>query len=224
VASLYWRARAFARSVAQIDHAIVYAIDSSRRRQEGPAAPSTSRSALTIIRLEAGDQQAIEALAHGDPWGTGSQISIDELGSGHICYFAKLGDQVVAATWLCVKTEYHDAYLDRALALAPDEAYYFRTFTLQRGRGILPVLRVLDYAVGSTSAGLGKRSHFGIVNPGNEPMHMLLNHLGWKRVGHIGFVDMLGLRVNYVWGRDAFPRTRPRLRLSASRFPSLRPR
>ncbi len=181
-----------------------------QRDQPSPGTQGGVRVPLEFKRILLSDDMEIDAIADIDPWRIPKSVSIDMLREGWVCLVAKKQGRVVACTWATVN-DFTDQYLNRAFVLGPLEAYHWRGFCAAhcRGEGVFPQL--LAYATGYIKSSYGKTSHLAIVRVKNEPIKHCLAKIGWRCVGRLGFVQVFGLRVHYLWGKWAFRMTKRRI-------------
>jgi GNAT superfamily N-acetyltransferase len=122
------------------------------------------------------------------------------LAAGHRCWLARGGDEVVASSWVA-GGELWSAYLARNVPLAPGEACTYETFTAPaaRGLGIGPALR------GRLARDLrdsGYRRLLATVGPENAPAIRLVEKLGYRRIGTMGYAGLGGWRRPFCRARD----------------------
>jgi len=166
---------------------------------------------LDFRRINLTDTSELEELTKVDPWKIPREVSEQKLREGWRCYVVKHGGRIVANGWITTNAEFYDTFLQRTLMLAPGEVLHWRNFCIPdyRGRGILPWLS--DSIVAEVTAAFGPQNHIGFVRRTNEAMRGSLGASGWAVIGHIGFVEMWGVRLHYVTGRNAFRAMRRRI-------------
>jgi hypothetical protein len=159
----------------------------------------------------------IDEITAIDPWKAGRATTLHNLANGWRCYVARHRDQLVAQAWVIVGKPFRETYLMRELQLAPHEAYLYRASTVPayRGRAVMPLL--LLHLMEDVATTTGVTQGYGGTRIGNRAMSGTLTAIGWRRVGHLGFVGALGARLHYLWGPNAFSHTRRRLYLDLRR-------
>jgi hypothetical protein len=75
-------------------------------------------------------------------------------------------------------------------------------------------LRLVIYLTEHIKCHYGKTQLLGIVRINNAGMVKTLGLLGYKVAGRLQFVEISGLRLHYLRGREAFAETRKRLFLA----------
>jgi GNAT superfamily N-acetyltransferase len=128
------------------------------------------------------------------------ELSHDEiarrLAAGHSCWLARTGDTVVATCWVA-SGELWSEYLGRRVPLAPGEACTYETLTTPSARGlnIGPALRGW---VARDLHDRGYRRLLATVLAENAPAIRLVEKLGYRRVGTIGYAALGGWRRDFV--------------------------
>ena len=157
------------------------------------------------------DEDEIIELTKIDPWRIPARLSIEKLKEGWCCYVAKYKGRIIASSWSVAGPEFYEPYLRRTLSLANDEVYTWRGFCVPdyRGRGVHIWLGncVMDHL--ATTQGI--KNYIGFVRINNLAQLRTLKQTGWSVVGRIGFIDGLGYRLHYVWGKKAFKCTKKRI-------------
>jgi GNAT superfamily N-acetyltransferase len=163
---------------------------------------------LEVKRVKPTDDDELEALAtFGED--TASKIHLlQRLTQGQLCYVAQSGQHITASQWV-ISGEFQDSYLDRTIQLAQDQVYLEGAFTAPefRGKGIMAylVLRSLE-----DMARESKKQAIAFIAPNNTSSLRCIARLGAKRIGRIGFIEILGIRFHYLFGREALPQTTQR--------------
>jgi len=196
-------------------HCFVYGYRDSSILQLAEPQHGGRRRNSALIRLEfkeikKPDREEIEGLVSVDEWDIQEAEIARLLEEGWICCAAKHRGSIVATAWSFVGREFRDRHLERTLKLDPEEAYFWRVSCQKafRGKGIITSLG--HFLVTDLAQTYGKNSGLGITRIHNKPMLRNYAKMGWSRLGRIGFVEVLGVRVHYLWGREAFKATRRR--------------
>lgn len=162
---------------------------------------------LEIKEVDKDDEDALEALTKFDYHGHSKSEILQLLSDGQSCYIAKYRDQVVSCYWALRSTfwEY------RLFELADNEEYQTGAYTLPafRGKGILPYFWTESWQLRS-------RTHpdlriLIIIEVRNKASLRSVQKIGFSIVGRIGLIELFGIRLQYLFGRNAFPKTTPRL-------------
>jgi GNAT superfamily N-acetyltransferase len=167
-------------------------------------------SSLTFKQVTESDGEEIDELTGIDPWGHSKEGIIGKLQEGWCCYVAKSGNRIVANGWAKAGPEFYEPSLGRSFTLAGDEVYAWRGFCVPewRGRGVSPMLTkwIVNHL-----ATKGVKKQIGCVRVNNVGQIQTLLQTGWSMVGRLGFIEILGVRLHYVWGQRAFSATKKRL-------------
>jgi hypothetical protein len=174
------------------------------------SAERQTRASIEFKQLSLNDEEEIDELTEADPWKISKSASFEKLREGWLCFVAKKEGRAVACAWPMTGGSFRDEFLRRDFALGPAEAYYWRCFCASecRGAGIFPQL--LAHVVAHLRCQYGKSQHLALVRSSNAAMRHSLGKIGWKPVGRAGFVEILGVRFSYLWGREAFKETKKR--------------
>jgi GNAT superfamily N-acetyltransferase len=110
------------------------------------------------------------------------------LAAGHRCWLVRSGHELVASSWVA-RGRLWSAYLARWVPLAPGEACTYETFTAPtvRGLGIGPALRG---RLARDLRDIGYRRLLATVGPENAPAIRLVEKLGYRRIGTIGYAGL----------------------------------
>ena len=167
-------------------------------------------SNLAFRELTLADIADIEELTDIDPWNIPTSVTLEWLQDGWHCYVAKYQGRIVDTSTAVLGPEFVEPHLRRSLTLADDEVYRMRGFCVPafRGRGVHPWLSKTIVNHLALTAGIKK--HVGWVRIDNKSQMRSLLRTGWTVVGRIGFIEVLGVRFHYIWGRKAFRATRKR--------------
>ncbi len=137
------------------------------------------------------------------------------LEEGQRCFVARCEDKIVSWFWVDSKN-FYDYHLHRNIMLSDNEDYYLGGYTVPEFRG----KAVFKYLILEALQGILKKSpdahHRAVafVDVNNQPSIKACQKMGFKVIGHIGYLGIFGVRLNYIFGRDVLPRTRPRFILS----------
>jgi len=173
--------------------------------KEAPGLP------LDFKQVVLSDEEEIDELTRVDPWQIPKSFTIEKLRQGWLCFVAKADHRTVANAWSVVNHTFKEDFLNRNFVLGSDETYYWRCFCVPscRGEGIFP--RLLKYTLGYLKDNCGRTQHVTLVRANNASMKRSLTKSGWRCVGRAGFVEILGVRFHYLWGREAFRETGQRM-------------
>jgi GNAT superfamily N-acetyltransferase len=168
-----------------------------------PPAPKVD---VEIKEIEATDDDKLETLAEIEEWGKPKAHLLRRLAEGQHCYVAQHQSQIVACCWW-LDGEFKDPTLDREFKLAANEVYMHSVFTAPafRGKGILSYLDV--QAGRDATRTQGKTRSLSLVEVTNKASLRSSAKGGRIRIGLVGFVEILGVRFHYFWGRNAFQET-----------------
>lgn len=191
----------------------------ARQDKRAQAMQRALATPLEFKQLLITDEQQIDELTEIDPWKIPKSVTIEKLGEGWLCFAAKRGDRILASAWIVVNREFKDDFIDRYFTLGTGEAYYWRGFCVpdSRGRGIVP--RIFFHTLEHVKREYGKTHHLTLVRSTNLTMQHTLTKIGWRVVGRAGFVQIFGVRLHYLWGREAFKETKKRVFFQFHRTP-----
>lgn len=173
---------------------------------------------LEIREITEADGNDIEAVARFGFYGNSRANLLQCLADGQQCYVAKYQGQVISCCWRATGT-YYDYYLKRRFDLDDDEEYLLGAYVLPefRGKGILPYLQITTSLERIKNCPQLRGIAFVRVN--NTASLRSIHKMGFRIVGRLGFVEVLGIRFQYLFGRDALPRTTRRTFLQISSSP-----
>jgi len=166
---------------------------------------------LEMKEITVVDNEEIDELTEIDEWKTSKRFTLKKLEEGWHVYIAKHQGRIVASQTVVIKDKLEDPTFKREFKLASNEAYYWRSFCVPafRGRGVFPIFG--RYYLTDVERRYGRGKGLIVVSPGNRSMQRALSKYGFKkRVGSVGFIEILGIRFHYLWGREAFKETRRR--------------
>jgi len=157
-----------------------------------------------------GNNKAIDELTAIDPWHISRSVSIEMLYKKWHCYVANVDNHVVACNWSIVGQGFRDDYLGRSFQLGVNETYFWRGYCSpnDRGRGIQGLL--VQHAVRCRHIEDGCSFHITLARANNRSVLRCLAKCGWMAIGRAGFIEILGVRLHYLFGRDAFKETKQR--------------
>jgi hypothetical protein len=166
-------------------------------------------SSLTFKQVNESDVGEIDELAAIDPWGHSRKGIIEKLQEGWCCYVAKSGSRIVASSWTKAGPDFYEPLFQRWFTLAGDEVYSWREFCVPdwRGRGVCPMLTkwIINHL-----ATKGIKKHIGYIEVDNVGQIHTVMQMGSSVVGRLGFIEIFGVRLHYVWGQRAFSATKKR--------------
>lgn len=176
-----------------------------------------AKDSFCIKEILLGDQSEIDQLTEIDPWQIPKSVTVENLKDGWRCFVVMQNDTVLAGAWFRVGNDFRDSYLKRNFGLNPSEAYLYRGVTSQnfRGLGLFPWL--VNNAMHRLALTSGITKCFALLRVENESSRRAFAKIGWKIVGRVGFIEILGLRFHYLWGSNAFSKTQRRCFAEASR-------
>jgi GNAT superfamily N-acetyltransferase len=126
------------------------------------------------------------------------------------CYVAKHQGRMVAGFW-CRDDRFYDRYLARHIEIAAHEIYYLAGFTAPafRGHGIWPYLAAqMSRAIVARDSRKTRALIF--VQVANRASLRSLAKVQASPAGWVGFVELFGVRLHYLWGRNLLPKTERR--------------
>jgi GNAT superfamily N-acetyltransferase len=165
---------------------------------------------LEFKEITAVDNDEIDELTRVDEWHTSKSFTLKRLEEGEHIYIAKHKGRIVAAQSIVTRDNFQDVVFRREFKIAPNEAYCWRAFCVPafRGRGIFPALG--RYYLPDMAFKYGRNNIFTIILTTNKSSLRTASKFGWVKVGRAGFVEIFGIRFDYLWGREAFKETRER--------------
>ncbi len=173
------------------------------------------RRGLEFKQLSARDDAELDELTDLDPWKISKSSTVAQLSEESFCFVAKLDGHVVASLSAIISAHFMESYLQRQLSLGPTEAYLWRGFTAPRLRGRGFALLLARW-VSRRLASEGRSRGVTWVRVDNPQPARTLARLGWRVVGRLGFIDLCGVRLHYLFGDEAFRFTRRRVFLQCS--------
>ncbi len=214
--SLVRRAARRVRRSCSSAHLFVLAADSDTVREAAnPAGKLQELSqrfteGIEFRELLLNDETEIDALTAADPWSFPRELTVKQMQQGCKLFVALKKGQVLGCVGVWLK-DFHDDFQRRDYVLQADEAYYWRAFCIPayRGLGLLP--RLMAHSVECVEKNYHKTKLVSVVRGANRSMLKTVTDVGWKMVGRAGFVQILGIRFQYLWGREAFSETRKRV-------------
>lgn len=161
--------------------------------------------AVHIKELTETDAEEIEEVAGFGFYGRSKADILQYLADGQRCWIAKCSSRTVACYWMQSRG-FYDPYLKRRIELANSEEYHLGAFTVPefRGKGILPYLHSHTSIVRSQAD--PNLRVLVIIRTNNTASLQVTRKEGYAIVGHIGFIEVLGIRFHYLWGSGAFPK------------------
>ena len=164
---------------------------------------------IEVGKVNQSDMDTLATLAKFAFYGHSAEEIARYLAEGQECYVAINKNQVISCYWR-IAGYYYDHYLKRGLVLAENEEYVFGAFTEKefRGLSIFPLLLAKSSSE-RRSKNFDLRA-FSFIRTNNKASQLSFSKLGFEKVGHIGFIDILGIRFNYLLGKRALPKTHKR--------------
>lgn len=176
----------------------------------GMGAPApVPRIPLEIKEVTGADDDEINQIVELDEWKMSKSSCLRNLKEGSVCYIAKHEGRVIGCNWVVLASS-EEPVFRRQFTLSPNETYHRMGWCIPafRGKGVIPFL--LRDSCDKTARRYGKAIAYGFVRANNRSMHRGLTKAGWTRVGRAGFIEIFGIRFQYLWGREAFKETRRR--------------
>jgi len=166
----------------------------------GGVSPARAKIPITCGVLNPAE---LESLANVDHFQKSLRMYRSRLAEGQICFVAKHKGRIVAATWIETGFAHSTGSLGRGFPLRADEAYGHSSFTVpeHRGNRIMPELNAFAL---KWLAHLGFHRLVILVDRRNEAALNADRRAGFRRVGSVGYLEMLGWRWNFCSARDAF--------------------
>ena len=122
------------------------------------------------------------------------------LRAGHRFYVGKLNGRIVYTCLVAVKKAYL-GYLGIAFPLSPQEVYFGEAYTVPECRRNHLHSACISL-VSRTMHQLGYRHVVALVYPRNLPALRSFKKVGFQKKGHIGTVEIFGIRRYWYWARD----------------------
>jgi len=165
---------------------------------------------LKLKQVLSNDNNLIKCLTAVDPWGIPEMVTTQYLEEGWQCFVAKHKDDIASSLWVFAGSKFVDHYLKQELHLAHNEAYLWRGFSTpgMRGKGV--AVWMLNSVIDEVFRCSDKTRFFTVVRAENRAAQRTLTKSGWSMAGRIGYYEILGIRLNYLFGRGAFEKTRKR--------------
>jgi hypothetical protein len=165
---------------------------------------------LELKQITISDINDIDELTEKDVWNIPKSLTLEMLQDGWLCYVAKYKNQIVANVWKKTGPEFYESYFHRSFTLTEEEVYEGRAFCVPNFKGKGVILWLMDIVNKQLAITAGIKRHTGWVKNTNEAMFSTLAQRGHSVVGRVGFIDIFGVRLHYLWGRKAFSATRKR--------------
>lgn len=163
---------------------------------------------METSEVKATDEDTLAQLAQVDnDWKASEAQLYSRLRQGHRCYVARCQGQVVAAQWF-LEGEFDSIFLGRRFLLTANEIYGYNTFTVPafRGKGINTCLTAKS-ARSIQACSPHKTRLLALINATNKASLRSIARLGFTRIGRVGFIEVFGIRLHYLLGRNALPAT-----------------
>jgi hypothetical protein len=164
---------------------------------------------IEVSKLKGSDKDFITTLASFGFYGRSAEEIGRYLAEGQDCYVAIHKNQVISCYWR-MAGYYYDHFLRRGLILGDDEEYIYGAFTAKEFRGLNIYPLLLSKSSGARSSENPNMRAFSFIRTNNQSSQHSFTKLGFMKVGRIGFIDILGLRLNYLLGKRALPYTQKR--------------
>lgn len=154
------------------------------RRLEGPIPEVPATAGAEGSALAPGDVDAYRALRPEQ----NPDLFLDRLAAGHLCFATWQDGRIVSASWLACGS-YRIDFLDRSLALAPDEACVYDLYTApdHRRRG---ATAARGAALIRHARGAGYRRLLAAVLPENQAGFGSPRRFEYRPIGVVGFVGL----------------------------------
>jgi GNAT superfamily N-acetyltransferase len=152
---------------------------------DSPVPPVAARIPITVAPLAEGQVDEYAALSpYADPAG----MVAPRLSGGHRCFLAQSEGELVGSCWVARRSLW-SAYLRTRIDLAADEACTYETHTAphMRGKGIGSAMRA---DVARLLREEGVRRLLATVDPENAPAIRMIDKLGYRRIGTIGYIGI----------------------------------
>ena len=122
------------------------------------------------------------------------------LDNGHRFCGVEVDGRIVHVRVVAVGKAFN-GYLDIVFPLSPREVYFYEAYTLPeyRGKSISPAASL--WAAGEMRKA-GYERVLAFLHPHNRPAIGANTREGFQQVGHIGYVELLGVRRYFYWARD----------------------
>jgi GNAT superfamily N-acetyltransferase len=166
---------------------------------------------LEFKEIKASNNNEIDELTTIDVWKVPKLATLRKMKQGHHVYIAKYQGRIVASHTVIMRNRFQDPELMREFKIASNEAFHLRAFCIPefRGCGIFPAL--VRYCLRDAAVKYGRGNGLGLVRVDNRNMlRSVVPKVEVDRVGRAGFIEIFGFRFHYVWGREAFKKTRRR--------------
>jgi GNAT superfamily N-acetyltransferase len=165
---------------------------------------------VEIHQIKATDDNDLEMLVKFGKYGSSKALLLRRFAEGQRCYVAKSEGRIVSGNWVFEK-EWKQDDLGRQFKLADNELYYDGAFTLPefRGKGIMPYLKTQSISDMKTHSQHKTRA-LAFILVSNKASLRSTAKVGFERVGRVGWIEILGIRVHYLLGRNVLPETTQR--------------
>jgi ribosomal protein S18 acetylase RimI-like enzyme len=157
---------------------------------DSPVPQISARVPLRVAPLSKQDLRDYAALS---PYSDAAEAD-PRLAAGHSCFVARSGNELLGSCWVA-RGQLSSTYLRTRIELGPDEACTYETYVAPaaRGKNIGPAMRA---EVADELRKRGVRRLLATVSPDNRSAIRLVEKLGYRRIGTIGYFG-LG-----AWRRD----------------------
>ena len=137
-----------------------------------------------------------------------TEYIVKYLSEGQHCYVARHQGKIISCFW-AIQNEFYDHRLKRVIKLANEEIYLLGGYTLPdyRGKGIRDYL---FEKVAMANIYTGGNRAVAFVDVHNHSSIRAVEKIGFKKVGRIGYVSVLGMRLQYIFGRHILSPTQKR--------------
>ncbi len=121
------------------------------------------------------------------------------LANGHRFCGVEVDGRIVHVRVVAVEKAFN-GYLDIVFPLSPREVYFYEAYTLPeyRGKRISPAASLW---VAAEMRKAGYERVLAFIYPHNRPAIQANVRGGFRQVGHIGYVEVLGVRRYFYWSR-----------------------
>lgn len=164
---------------------------------------------VKILELDDPDDPLFDEIVSKDVWSTSKTELIRWIQEGQRCHVAVHQGRLSTVTWW-QRGEFFAPSLHRRFKLAPNEVYCNNAFTVpeDRGKGICPYLILM--VARHLARTEGDLCVLSLVHGSNRASLRATAKLGTALKGHVGFVEIFGIRLHYIFGRSFFRDTHRR--------------
>lgn len=129
----------------------------------------------------------------------GKQFSIERLKKGDICALAIYKDEISGYFWMMNK--YMELSQDNYITISSDRVYIYKGWVIREMRGKRVFNGISNYLINVAKKN-NKRAIVKIVSVDNKPSIKASKRLGFKVVGDIFQIRILGIKYDYIPRKD----------------------